>query len=271
MNTVTQLSDYSDAEGNSIAFSGSVETGVKITFRGRNNRVIVHEPVKLGRLDVVFDCDNGMLEIGSSKGVAAFSGKLRVGQDATIQIGRNTSTTNPVVISAVEGATVTLGEDVMIASNVQIRSDDGHPIFDVTSGKRVNPARSIAIGSHVWLAGGAAVLGGTTIGNGSVMGLNAVAKGRYPNNCVIAGVPARVIRRDIAWERPHLSFTRPFYKPDESTVKKSTKYWNFTDDAVAIPIGSLDGGSTPTAYVPSAVRTSLIRRAARRIRNQLAR
>lgn len=267
MHTVTQLAEYSDDDGNAITFDGTVDTGVKVVFRGRGNRMIVHAPIKLGRLDVVFDCDDGVLEIGPSRGVAAFSGKLRVGQDAAIRIGRNVSTTNPVVVSAVEGAAVTVGDDVMIASGVQLRSDDGHPIFDVRTGKRVNPARSISVGSHVWLAGGAAVLGGTTIGDGSVVGLNAVVKGRFPNNCVIAGVPARVIRRHIAWERPHLSFTPPFYKPDASTVKKSTQYWNLTadDGEDAAPPAS---APTPTAAKPAtpAGRPSLARRAVRRLR-----
>jgi hypothetical protein len=48
--------------------------------------------------------------------------------------------------------------------------------------------------------------------------------GRITNNCVAVGTPARAVRYDIAWERPHLSLVRPFYKPDGSTVPHSP-YW----------------------------------------------
>lgn len=44
---------------------------------------------------------------------------------------------------------------------------------------------------------------------------------------MIVGIPARIVRRNIAWERPHLSLTKPYYKPDASTVQKSAS-WNLT-------------------------------------------
>lgn len=40
------------------------------------------------------------------------------------------------------------------------------------------------------------------------------------------------MRRDVAWERPHLSGHAPFYKPDASTITKSP-YWNPTRDPEA--------------------------------------
>lgn len=129
---------------------------------------------------------------------------------------------------AVEGTSLTVGDDVMIASNVEIHTDDAHPIFDVESGRRINWSKNVDIGNHVWIASRAIIRPGTSIGDGSVVGLNSIVKGRFPNNCIIAGTPARVVRRNVAWERPHLSNSKPFYKPDASTVKKS-KYWNLTE------------------------------------------
>ncbi|ACQ79451.1 Acetyltransferase (isoleucine patch superfamily) [Beutenbergia cavernae DSM 12333] len=214
---------WSDADGNVIE-ADEVPSGTKITFKGRNNRLVVAPSARLGRLEVVFDCDNGVVEVGPSSGVPALMATMRVGQDARVVIGANVSTTGTVAISAVEGVEVRIGDDVMMAEQVQIRADDGHPIFDVRTGRRVNPARSISIGAHVWLGFRSSMLGGATIGDGSVIGLGAVVKGRIPNNCIAAGVPARVVRRDVAWERPHLSLVKPYYKPDASTVTTSA-YW----------------------------------------------
>jgi acetyltransferase-like isoleucine patch superfamily enzyme len=223
-----QLSAYSDSRGNRIEYSGPKRGNVKITFRGSNNVVRVHERARLGRLVVSMDCDNGVFEIGENHGAPAFVANVRIGQDSSVLIGENTSTTANCVISATEGTTVRVGRDVMIASHVQIRADDAHPIFDVRTGMRVNVSKSIDIGDHVWLALGVTVLGGTTVGRGSVIGTGSIVTSRIPNNCIAVGTPARVVRGDVAWERPHLSLKEPFYKPDASTVERSP-YWELTD------------------------------------------
>ena len=227
MTQVTTLADFSDERGNRIEHPGSIDKDVRVEFTGSNNRLVVHESVRLGSLSVHFNCDNGYVEIGPSAGVPAFSANMRVGQDSRIVIGKNVSSTSRVGMSAVEGTTIAVGDDVMFASDNQVRCDDGHPIFDVRTGKRVNASASIEIGAHVWLGWGSVLLAGTTVGEGSVVGMGAVVKGSFPNNCVIAGVPGRVVRKDIAWERPHLSLVKPFYKPDASTVQKSP-YWHPT-------------------------------------------
>ena len=226
---VTRLAEYADEAGNRIVYRGSIDDNIQIKFTGSNNRLVVDPDARLGKLTIDFDCDNGRVEIGASKGVPAFSAAIRVGQDSTVVIGRNVSTTTTVAMSATEGTTIRVGEDVMFASENQVRADDGHPIFDVRTGARVNVSRSITIGNHVWLARYAVVLGGAEIGDGSVIGYGSIVTRKVPNNCIAAGVPAKVVRRDIAWERPHLSLIMPFYKPDASTVPRSP-YWNLTED-----------------------------------------
>jgi acetyltransferase-like isoleucine patch superfamily enzyme len=230
MVVLTKLVAYRDERGNEISYNGELDAGIRINFSGSNNRVIVDDNARLASLRVDFNCDNGLLEIGPSAGVPAFSAAIRIGQDSRVRIGSNVSSTSVVAMSATEGTTIRIDSDVMFASENEVRADDGHPIFDVRSGARVNVSRSIRIGHHVWIARRAIVLGGTRIGDGSVVGYGAVVTRSLPNNCVATGVPARVVRRHIAWERPHLSLTRPFYKPDASTVTKS-EYWNLTEDS----------------------------------------
>lgn len=227
---IQEPKDHTDAEGNVIECPGGEFMGpFEVRFRGRRNRLLIHPRARIRHLRVVFDCDDGICSIGPNQGVAALQAVIRVGADSRVTIGDDVSTTNPVQISAVEGTEVSIGDDVMIAGSVKIRGDDGHPIFDVSTGKRVNPAQNILIGDHVWLGIESMILGGATIGDGSVVGARALVKGTFPNNCVIAGIPARLIRRDIAWERPHLSATTPPYKPDASTVE-TTAYWRLTED-----------------------------------------
>src|SRR3954470_3281217 len=201
---------------------------VRINFRGRNNRLVVGGRSRHGHLAVDFDCDNATVRIGPSS--RYFEASIRVGEDSKVLIGRDVSSTTKVTMSAAEGTTITIGDDVMFASLNQVRADDGHPIFDIHTGQRVNVSQSIRIGNHVWLGRSAAVLGGARIGDGTVIGYGSVVTRRIPNNCVAAGVPARVLRRDIGWDRAHLTLTAPPYKPDVSTVKGS-KYWGPTKES----------------------------------------
>ena len=232
---LTTLEPFQDDRGNEVRYSGPPVEGVRIKFTGSGNTLIVSKKVKLGRLFVDFDNDGGLVRIGASKGVPAFSASIRVGQDSAVTVGANVSTTSMVTISACEGTKVRIGDDVMLAAEVEMRADDAHPIFDVRTGARVNVSRSITVGNHVWIARRVVLLGGSAIGDGAVVGIGSVVTQKIPNNVVVAGVPARVVRRDIAWERPHLSLTPPFYKPDASTVTRSEEYWNLTQDPQVRP------------------------------------
>ena len=222
------LSAYEDDRGNRILYDGPDVPGVRIEFTGSGNTLVVAPQIRPGRLNIMFDCDNGTMRMAGCR-FGTFSGFIRIGQDSTVSLGENVTTTNLCVISAVEGTSVVIGNDVMLASENELRADDGHAIFDVESGLRVNWSRDITVGNHVWLAKRAVLLGGADVGDGSVVGFASLVTGRIPNNCVAVGSPARVVRRDIAWERPHLSRTKPFYKPDASTVSRSP-YWNRTVD-----------------------------------------
>ena len=60
------------------------------------------------------------------------------------------------------------------------------------------------VGHNVWIGYGACLLRGVTIGNNSVVGTSAVVTTNVPENAVVAGIPARLIRmreapRTLRW------------------------------------------------------------------------
>lgn len=228
------LEAYEDDRGNRIEFDGQVKSDVRVKFVGVNNTLRISSPQRIEHLIIDFDCNDGLVEIGPSQGVPALRAAIRVGEKSKVLFGSNVSTTTKVAMSAAEGTTIRIGDDVMIASDVQIRADDGHPIFDVRTGKRVNRSRSITIGNHVWLGLESCILAGASIGDGSVVGMRSIVTRALPNNVVAAGVPAKVVRRNIAWERPHLTLVKPYNKPDAKTVKKSP-YWALTAEVGQTP------------------------------------
>lgn len=204
MTTLDTLADYADGAGNTIVTGVRRDQHVAVTFKGRGNRLVIAPGSRLKRLSVTFHGHHGLVEIGANRTVGTPQLNLRVGHGGRIRLGDDLSTTTTMFVSAVEGAAVTIGDDVMVATHVHIRTDDSHGIYDVSSRRRINPAADVTVGDHVWLGYEATVLRGSAIGSGSVIGTRSIVSGAVPNNCVAVGSPAKVVRRDIAWERPYL-------------------------------------------------------------------
>jgi serine O-acetyltransferase len=67
----------------------------------------------------------------------------------------------------------------------------------VTIGGRSRHKSTPVIEDNVYIGPGAMVLGAITIGKGSIVGANAVVINDVPPNCIVAGVPAKIIKHDI--------------------------------------------------------------------------
>ncbi|WP_175691417.1 acyltransferase [Burkholderia anthina] len=223
---ITALKNYHDEHGNRIVYSGNhVETEVDIQFYGGGNRLVVAPNARLEKIVVEFRGRDAEIDIGACNARCA----ILVGSGSNISIGKGLSTTGAVYMTAFEGSSIHIGEDCMFAGNVQIRADDAHPIFDVETGKRCNIAMPVVIGDHVWLGEGCVVLGSSEVGAGSVVGMRSLVKGKIPNNCIVAGVPARVVRKNVAWERPHLS-RESLFSFDGTLKDMNKEYWHYSEE-----------------------------------------
>lgn len=112
-------------------------------------------------------------------------------------IGENCHIGDSVHISAVQR--VQIGDDCLFASHIFISdnshgdtvsmSPDSHPEI------RSLVAKPVSIGDRVWIGEGVSVLMGASIGSGSIVGANTVVTGQFPDNCILVGSPARVIKQ----------------------------------------------------------------------------
>jgi len=90
---------------------------------------------------------------------------------------------------------ITIGDDVWTGHHVYITDQNhGYADLDLPISKQVMRERPVSIGDGSWLGHGTVVLPGATIGRHVVIGANSVVTGLIPDNCVAAGVPARVIK-----------------------------------------------------------------------------
>lgn len=90
-------------------------------------------------------------------------------------------------------AEVTIGEDVQIATNVQLLTAT-HPLEPGPRRDKWESAEPIVIEDNVWLGGGAIVCPGVRIGENTVVGAGSVVTKDLPPNMVAVGSPARVVR-----------------------------------------------------------------------------
>ena len=131
---------------------------------------------------------------------------LKIGKDAVIispfycdygtniEIGDNFFSNMNLVI--LDGAKVTIGNNVFIAPNVGIYTA-GHP-FDVEQRNvGLEYAYPISIGNNVWIGAQVCILPGVSIGDNTVIGAGSVVTKDIPANVLAVGNPCRVIRKII--------------------------------------------------------------------------
>ena len=118
----------------------------------------------------------------------------------TLFIGENCELGDYCHIVATEK--VEIGDNFLCASKVFI-SDTSHGNYkgsdccdpSVPPNNRPLVNEPVHIGNNVWIGDNAVILAGSFIGDGCIVGANSVVNSRFQNNCIIAGVPARIIKK----------------------------------------------------------------------------
>ena len=150
--------------------------------------------------------------------------KLEIGRDAVVHLGRWSWLGHGCKIRAHEGEVrigaksvlgqectisafqhVSIGRECIVADRVMLIDFD-HGVVEVERPIRQQGIykRDVRIGHNVWIGYGACFLRGVTVGNNAVVGTYAVVTRDVPENAVVAGVPAKVLRmrprpRTLRW------------------------------------------------------------------------
>lgn len=186
--------------GNVVKNCGALMRNVTIDIRGNGNSIIIGEVARLSNVNIVVHGDNCKCIIGEQ---CSFSGGTFWFEDVggVISIG-NATTVEGAGFASIEGARITVGRDCMFSSGIDVRVGDSHSIIDCKTHMRINPSEDVVIGDHVWIGANATILKGVTIADGSIIGNRAVVtKSCVERNCVIAGVPAKIVKRNVTWDR----------------------------------------------------------------------
>jgi acetyltransferase-like isoleucine patch superfamily enzyme len=151
--------------------------------------------------------------------------KFEIGRDATVKLGRWSWIGHRCKIRAHEGEVsigaksvlgqectisafqhVAIGRECIVADRVMMIDFD-HGMVEVERPIRLQGIykRDVDVGHNVWIGYGACILRGVNVGHNSVIGTNSVLTADVPENAVVGGVPARIIRmrpapKTFRWE-----------------------------------------------------------------------
>lgn len=119
--------------------------------------------------------------------VARYGGRITIGDGFGIS-GSTIYSTKSIII----------GKNATIGANCKIIDNDFHPLDPEQRRLNLNEkytARApINIGDNCFIGMNSIILKGTTLGNNVVVGAGSVVHGVFPDNCIIAGNPARIIK-----------------------------------------------------------------------------
>jgi acetyltransferase-like isoleucine patch superfamily enzyme len=73
--------------------------------------------------------------------------------------------------------------------------DHAYEALNVSISRQPLIVRATRIGRNCFIGAGARIQAGTILGDHCIVGTNAVVRGTFPDHCVIAGVPARIVKR----------------------------------------------------------------------------
>ena len=187
-----------------IAGQEFVVKNVKVKNTGSNNTVVIGSNCKLTNSEILFYGSNNHITIGDKtnlNGVVFWMGE----NGNRISIGKDTTIEDNTELAACESSEIIIGSDCMFSHSILVRTTDSHSIINV-DGERLNKAASIKIGNHVWVGLQSLILKGADIPDNCVIGARSVVSksNDFESQSVIAGMPARCVRKNINWLRDRI-------------------------------------------------------------------
>jgi acetyltransferase-like isoleucine patch superfamily enzyme len=182
---------------------GYIKTGRKV-FIGRNTKIHNSANISFGKsvtIDKYCDIDGFSLEkiffgdcvkIGAYSTLSSTSHLSKYGKG--LKIGNNSAVGQFTEFGAAGG--IEIGSNVIMGSYISFHSEN-HNFKDPSKPIREQgvTSKGIVLGNNIWVGAKVTFLDGCIVGDNSVVAAGAVVNGIYPDNSIIGGVPAKIIKQ----------------------------------------------------------------------------
>ncbi|MCK9157048.1 MAG: acyltransferase [Paludibacteraceae bacterium] len=161
----------------------SVIRDCSVVFEGKDNQLIIEKNCNIKGVE--FSLEEGS-EIKIEEGTFVYASKKQ-----------------PTIIRASRNCKITIKRNCLLSNNVEIHTTDYHSVL-TSEGEASNHDADVEIGEHTWIGLGCLILKGVFIkGDSVVAAKSVVTKSILESNCLIAGNPAKIVKKPIDWNIDH--------------------------------------------------------------------
>ncbi len=164
--------------------------------------------IQIGKGTLLKDCKirmvggGNLLKIGEYcrlKGVSIFmdsGNKMFIGD----RVVCNASNSQRTRLNSCGGTSLTIGDNCLLSNNVEIHTTDYHKIFH--EGALQVSAKPVDVGNNCWIGLSSIILKGVHLGPNCVVGAGSVVvNSEIGENCIVAGNPAKIVKKNIDWQQ----------------------------------------------------------------------
>ena len=190
---------------------------VNLNIQGKNNKIEIKNfsEEMLSKIEISIYGDNCSVFIDEnfyiSYGVHILLGLNHKNyakiNNTHLKIGKNTTIESARIITFNSNNTISVGDECMLSENVMLHNTDSHPIYNKETGEIINYVHDMTIGNSCWLGMNVKILKNSFIADNCIIGADSIITKKFTEqNCILAGVPAKVVRRNIDWKRSDIKW-----------------------------------------------------------------
>lgn len=196
------------SDGHEIINPSFCIDGLDIVWEGQNSVLKIYEPCHFVNSKIHMGNDN-FIQIETTKYmIENLEVCYKMSDNSSLYIGKDFSCCGAKLYLHDETNNfIKIGNDVMFSFDIVLWPSDGHTIYDMKTHKILNtPKKGISIGNHCWVGRGCSFLKDSSISDNTICGAMSVITKSFTNtNCIIAGIPSKVIKEGIGWDRKNTS------------------------------------------------------------------
>lgn len=188
------------ARRNNININNALLIGCSIKCKGSNNTIIIKKNALLYRCKITILGNDNYIVIGENT-VSKYANINIEDCNNKVLIGAKTRLCGKIKIACIESSEIIIGENCLFSSEIEIRTGDSHGIYN-DKGIRINHAKNIYIGNHVWIGFRVIILKGSLISDDSIIGAGTIVTHEFKEkNCIIVGAPGNIIKKNVIWDK----------------------------------------------------------------------
>lgn len=176
--------------------------GLKLDIKGKQNTIIIGENCKFSGSLIAISNNKSTVKIGNQCTMVNLVLSINAGENQNLDIGNNCTFFGGMIVLR-DSSVIKIGEECLFAKGLSMWATDGHTIYDLTTEEVINTTpEKLEIGKHCWIGGDVHILKNGSLADETIVGISSVVTKTFTEtNTVIGGFPARLIRRNVGWNR----------------------------------------------------------------------